>query len=285
MRQIFISYSRKDQSKVDFTCQLLEQHGFSNIWIDRNAIRGGSKWREEIVNGIRDSDYFIIFISSHSIQSRQVRKELDVADDYEKRIIPVKIEEGINIPASMQLQIAGLQIIEFENNNEKDIKCLIDALEVEYQNETHPPSAISTSGPFILKMTKTQFEKELEKFILGESLPVLNPWRLMKRRRTEMERKRFHPQMDEEYRNWELVSSAEEADTIVLTTSKYRGIVLEIKEKLNGLWVVLYPEGDKESITIYENGLFRHLGYERIEVDQEAFQELSEWFKDKTIKH
>ena len=55
MRQVFISYSRRNQEIVDRIAAALESAGLS-VWIDRAAIKAGKSWRVQIVQGdIQDS--------------------------------------------------------------------------------------------------------------------------------------------------------------------------------------------------------------------------------------
>ena len=53
-RHVFISYVRENQEQVDRLCQDLESHGVS-IWLDRNSIKPGARWKDAIL--LRDRDY------------------------------------------------------------------------------------------------------------------------------------------------------------------------------------------------------------------------------------
>jgi hypothetical protein len=144
-----------------------------------------------------------------------------------------------------------------------------------------PRSGYIGRNTFILHITKAQFERELDEFVNKSRSSVLSSWRILRRRTSEQERRLRH-RMDAENRDWDIVTSITETDAIKLTTNQYRGIVLELTEKENGLWVVVYPEGDRESITVSEDGLYRHKGYKTISVDPEAQEKLMEWLKTLT---
>ena len=51
MGHIFISYSRQDQDLADKIIRVLAKAG-AKVWIDREGIAGGVKWRREIVEAV-----------------------------------------------------------------------------------------------------------------------------------------------------------------------------------------------------------------------------------------
>jgi hypothetical protein len=88
MGKIFISYSRKDKGFVDGLVQDLGENGFE-VWIDREDIVGGERWRAQIVEAIRSCDAFLIILSPQSVASDNIAKELALAEKNKRRIIPV----------------------------------------------------------------------------------------------------------------------------------------------------------------------------------------------------
>lgn len=61
-RHVFISYVRENQDQVDRLCQDLERHGV-NIWLDRNSIKPGARWKSAIQEAIRNGNFFIACFS------------------------------------------------------------------------------------------------------------------------------------------------------------------------------------------------------------------------------
>ena len=115
MAEIFISYSSQDREIADQLTQLLVSAGLS-VWIDRQGIIGAEKWATEIVEGIRNCNTFIILLSSHSVESENVLRELSLASEKRKRVLPVDIEQ-VELPTSFEYPLAGLQrvaITEFD---------------------------------------------------------------------------------------------------------------------------------------------------------------------------
>jgi len=109
MSQIFVSYSRRDEEAVGRLVEAVEQDGH-RVFLDQD-ISGGQQSRESIVTAIRKADVFMVVLSPVSIVSDHVRKELDIAEDEKKPIVPVVIEQAA-IPAKMVYQLAGLQSID-----------------------------------------------------------------------------------------------------------------------------------------------------------------------------
>ena len=108
---IFISYSRHDSEFVDRLIHELERRGY-DAWVDREDIRGGAAWGASISQAIRQCQAVIVVLSPRSASSDNVAKELSLADHHKRPIIPLRFEPGA-IPAALEFQLAGLQIIEF----------------------------------------------------------------------------------------------------------------------------------------------------------------------------
>ncbi len=67
MTKLFISYARNDMVKIHPVTRELEELGFV-VWMDVTRIKGGKNWGAEIVKAITECDYFLLFISSTSIE-------------------------------------------------------------------------------------------------------------------------------------------------------------------------------------------------------------------------
>jgi hypothetical protein len=109
--KVFISYSRHDTDFVNRLVADLEGRRFS-VWIDRSAIQGGDSWRKSIVDAINACDIFLIVISPNSVSSRNVTKEISMADERGKRLVPVVIQPT-QIPADIEYQLTGVQYLDF----------------------------------------------------------------------------------------------------------------------------------------------------------------------------
>ena len=100
MAQIFLSYAREDEKKVENLYQKLSEAGF-NPWMDKKDILAGERWEFAIQEAIRCSDLFLVCLSKASVEKRgwfqrEIRKARDVSDgmlDSDIYLIPVLLED------------------------------------------------------------------------------------------------------------------------------------------------------------------------------------------------
>jgi WD40 repeat protein len=86
----FVSYARRD-GQIEFVDRLaadLEQRG-KTVWVDRKRIEAAAEWQARIARGIAAAKAFIFVLSPESAASSECMKELDVAVEAHKRIIPI----------------------------------------------------------------------------------------------------------------------------------------------------------------------------------------------------
>ena len=92
MQDVFISYSSKDQCYADFIKRALESNKIS-CWMAPGSIASGSNYAKEIPNAIRNCRVFVLLLSQAAQMSVWVPKELDLAVNEGKTVIPYMIEE------------------------------------------------------------------------------------------------------------------------------------------------------------------------------------------------
>ncbi len=114
--EVFISYAAKDRERVLGLVQRLREARVT-VWIDQAGIDVSTMWSQEIVNAIRDCKVMLLSISPHSTESENVVKELALASERKKPIIPVYLEPA-DIPGTMEYQLAGIQRVEYFAENE-----------------------------------------------------------------------------------------------------------------------------------------------------------------------
>lgn len=99
---VFISHSSKDKQTIRQLASDLKAEGV-DVWLDEREILIGDSISEKIGQGLAESDYFLIAISEHSIQSEWVKKELNnaIIKEIEKRktvVLPIKLG-GVKMPS------------------------------------------------------------------------------------------------------------------------------------------------------------------------------------------
>ena len=128
MGEIFVSYSRRDRAFADSLIRGLEGRGL-NVWVDSQALQGGDAWRAEISQAIADCEAFLVILSQNCVESRNVVKELDIAESENRHIIPLMFEK-CDIPREMKYQLIDLQWIDFsEDGFDAGLERLIGTLQ------------------------------------------------------------------------------------------------------------------------------------------------------------
>jgi hypothetical protein len=85
---IFLSYARDDQDAVKLVYKRLQAEGYSP-WMDQFDILPGEDWERAIKTAIKKADFFLIFLSGHSVNRRGVlQKELRAALDSWTGMLP-----------------------------------------------------------------------------------------------------------------------------------------------------------------------------------------------------
>jgi hypothetical protein len=94
--KVFISYSRLDASETANTIHTYLKECGHKVFIDTSDIRGGDEWRNTIEKNISDSDIFVLIVSRSAYRRPEVKKELELADNMKKRIIPCINKRYVN---------------------------------------------------------------------------------------------------------------------------------------------------------------------------------------------
>ena len=88
---IFLSYARDDQDAVKLIHKRLQAEGYSP-WMDQFDILPGEDWERAIRAAIKKADFFLIFLSGHSVNRRGVlQKEIRAALDSWTGMLPSDI--------------------------------------------------------------------------------------------------------------------------------------------------------------------------------------------------
>ncbi|NCA80056.1 MAG: toll/interleukin-1 receptor domain-containing protein [Sphingobacteriia bacterium] len=109
----FISYSHKDTHFVSLLARFLQKLGY-RIWCD-TGIKKGANYANVIHDKIHDCELFICVISAASQKSYYCTNELSLALDYNQKILPIHIDEGLISPGFL-LQIHHIQMLSQSNN-------------------------------------------------------------------------------------------------------------------------------------------------------------------------
>ena len=107
MSDIFISYSRKDSTQALELAERLRMSGM-DVWIDQHGIEAATSWSNEIVQALDGSKAILVLLSASSIASDNVVRELSLAFEGKKPILPIDLE-AVTLPTQFRYQLAGIQ--------------------------------------------------------------------------------------------------------------------------------------------------------------------------------
>lgn len=111
MAQIFISYSRKDLAFVEQLAADLKTAGYE-VWYDVSGLRGGSRWRFEIENAIRNSESAIFVLSPDSVASEWVEREFLFSSNLKRKLIPLMYRS-----CELPLSYLNLNYVDVQGDN------------------------------------------------------------------------------------------------------------------------------------------------------------------------
>ncbi|MEN0051026.1 MAG: toll/interleukin-1 receptor domain-containing protein, partial [Bacteroidota bacterium] len=145
--KLFISYRRKDEKASPVYERLRGTYGEDLVFFDKEKLPTGSNWAEVLENGVKNCDAVIAIIGTYWCDSSPggglerldnendwVRKELELAFDYDKRIFPVLLDVK-SLPAKKFLpeklqELHDIQCLTIDSSQfEREVKQLLEDLE------------------------------------------------------------------------------------------------------------------------------------------------------------
>ena len=131
---VFISYSRKDYmdddkkiiipgNAISAITEALDQNNIT-YWIDREGIKSGQEFKDEIIEAIGRAKVFLFVSSINSNASQWTRSEIFEAYDSKKYIIPIKIDD-CEYDRSVKFELRPLDFIEYFSDKNGALKKLV----------------------------------------------------------------------------------------------------------------------------------------------------------------
>lgn len=122
---VFISYSRRNQDQAHAICDLLNKNDIS-YWIDKEGKYSGSNFKGVIVEQIKKSSVVLFLSSQNSNQSINVVKEIGIAVNYSKPIIPIRLDTYA-YDVNIEYDLCNIDYIEYNSDKSFDQR-LIDCI-------------------------------------------------------------------------------------------------------------------------------------------------------------
>jgi len=124
---VFVSYARANAKEVLPVIEAAKAQGRS-FWIDQKGIGAGQSWAGEIVRAIRAAGGVVVMCSKAAFESDHVKREIYLADRYQKKLTPVFLEQA-EPPEDFEYFFAGVQQLRlFETPEAERPEALMRAL-------------------------------------------------------------------------------------------------------------------------------------------------------------
>lgn len=120
MTYVFLSYGDQERTFMHKIARTLMREGMT-VWTNTTDIKSGEDYGAVIDRGIEQADNFVFLISWASLKSEYCLKELSYAQSFNKRIIPLLIEDidPVQIPPDLR----KIQFINFpQDQNESEYR-------------------------------------------------------------------------------------------------------------------------------------------------------------------
>jgi hypothetical protein len=91
-KQVFLSYSSKDNKIASSICSALEARGH-HCWMSSRDVRPGENFQGAIVRAIREARVMVMVFSSNANNSDEIKKEMALASHSRLMVIPVRAED------------------------------------------------------------------------------------------------------------------------------------------------------------------------------------------------
>lgn len=124
---VCISYSSRDRDRILVMAEQLRGAGVS-VWIDQGGIDAAALWTAEIVKAIDGCKVLLLALSTSAAESPNVVKEVSLALDRKKHILPVNLEP-VEVPVALRYPLAGIQHVDlFGDKAQENFGTVVRAL-------------------------------------------------------------------------------------------------------------------------------------------------------------
>ena len=175
----FLSYRRADQAIARLLVEALQRRGV-NIWWDQ-MIEAGVDWRDAIVDNLVESQVLLILFSDECNDSKQLKKELALADDMDKNVVPILIEDT-KPKGHFLYELASRNWIQIHPHPERKIEELADKLMAMTGAGVAASSPAATSAP---AATEKSVEKSVSKRVSKSKKQKLKQSQSQSQKRTK----------------------------------------------------------------------------------------------------
>ena len=145
-KKVFISHSSKDNKVATAVCTALESRGHA-CWMSSRDIKPGENFQGSIVRAIREAGVMVLVFSSNANNSDEIKKEMALASQSRKMVIPVRAED-VTPSEDFTYELATRQWIDMFIDWEASIEKLSQQIETAIpRTEDRPMAAMQRPLP------------------------------------------------------------------------------------------------------------------------------------------
>lgn len=111
MHDVFISFSFADQKKAEEIVNVLTSEYGILCWICTRDIDGGRRYKRLIPDAIRSAKVIVFLQSEDAVASKEIPKEIGLAFDSDKTIIPFRIDQA-PLQGDLEYDLYGIEYID-----------------------------------------------------------------------------------------------------------------------------------------------------------------------------
>lgn len=147
--RVFLCHAQEDKKYVDHVYSVFGESGL-DPWYDKAKLVVGDNWESEILKAIKESDFFVIFLSAVSINKRGfIHREVRAAvKEYQNRpsgmvyFIPVRLDncQVPEIRLDTNTVLSDFQWKDLRVGYLEDISALAEAIWKQWTKRTQPPN-------------------------------------------------------------------------------------------------------------------------------------------------
>ena len=155
---VFMSYSRRDDVVMRRIVAFLREQGIK-VWVDNEKLIPGTPvWEKEIEKAVQGASAVVVVLSPDSKDSEWVRREISLADQYEKRVFPLLVRGDEK--TSISIRLIGRQYVDIRSNEDAGLN-YVSATLLRYLEELNEREENAKKEADRLAAQKIKTEKRL----------------------------------------------------------------------------------------------------------------------------
>ena len=155
---VFMSYSRRDDVVMRRIVAFLREQGIK-VWVDNEKLIPGTPvWEKEIEKAVQGASAVVVVLSPDSKDSEWVRREISLADQYEKRVFPLLVRGDEK--TSISIRLIGRQYVDIRSNEDAGLN-YVSATLLRYLEELNEREQNAKKEADRLAAQKIKTEKRL----------------------------------------------------------------------------------------------------------------------------